>query len=96
MLRAHGRALVLAQAVQRRELQRLLLPLLALFLNMGALLKRQCRFGSPAYLPNKLMASSASTPPVIEIGAKGDFAAISAQGTMIWLILVASWSTDAA
>jgi len=38
MLRAHGRALVLAQAVQRRELKRLLLSLLACFLNMGALL----------------------------------------------------------
>jgi hypothetical protein len=46
-------------------------------------------FGEP-YLPNKLMASSARTPPVMEIGAKGDFAATSAQGIIGWSIFFAS------
>src|SRR5262249_53862788 len=48
------------------------------------------------HFTNSAMASSASTPPVIEMGAKGALAATSALESMIWLILVASCATDAA
>lgn len=43
-----------------------------------------------AYLANSVIASSASTPPVMSIGAKGAFAATSLLESMIWSILVAS------
>src|SRR6266508_5441908 len=48
------------------------------------------------YFTNSAMASSASTPPVIEIGAKDALAATSALESMSWLILVASCATEAA
>ena len=45
---------------------------------------------------NSAIASSASTPPVIAIGANFAVAATSALDSMIWSILVASCVTDAA
>ncbi len=47
-----------------------------------------------AYL-NSFSASSASTPPVRMMSAKGVLAAISASVTMIWPILVASSAIEA-
>ncbi len=41
------------------------------------------RSGSPHFLPNSCIASSAKTPPVIVIGTNGAFAAISALEIMI-------------
>jgi hypothetical protein len=47
-------------------------------------------------LANSAIASSASTPPVMVIGANGALAATSALEIMIWSILLASCCTEAA
>src|SRR6516164_2330217 len=49
-----------------------------------------------AYFAKSCIASSARTPPVIVIGANGAFAARSPLEIMIWSILAASCSTEAA
>src|SRR3981189_751440 len=53
--------------------------------------RTECR----PYFVNSAIASSASPPPAIEIGANGAFAAISVPVSMIWSILVASCAIDA-
>jgi hypothetical protein len=45
------------------------------------------------YFANSAMASSASTPPVIEIGTNSDWARTSALEIMIWLIRVIRQAT---
>ena len=49
----------------------------------GANGEHRTLFGVRAYFANSFIASSASTPPVIEMGAKAAFAAISRLEIMI-------------
>src|SRR5215471_18847123 len=69
----------------------------AIAATMATLARRAINMAaSGAHFANSFIASSASTPPVMEIGAYVALAARSALEIMIWSILVASWSTDAA
>ena len=63
---------------------------IAVLTRSGASLLGEC------YFAKSCIASSARTPPMILIGAKGALAAISALETMMSSILVASCCTDAA